>query len=217
MSGRIFARKIFIAALLVFAATVSVLLFRHFNLASARPSPDFRAFGPKNAPIQIYEYTDFACPACSAAEAHVVKILEVYKGSVRVNFKHYPLSTIHPWSFLAASYPDCAGAQGKFMEYAALLFENQEKWAHTAEKPAEFAAFAAKLKLDLPALEACAADIATGRRVKLDISEGDLRGVNATPTFFINGKRAVGGAQFLDQAKKLDNLLSKTKNHPAGK
>ena len=207
MASRIIARKIFIAALLAFAATMTVLLFRRFDLAPARPSPDFRAFGPKDAPIQIYEYTDFACPACRAAETHVMQILGMYKGSVRVNFKHYPLSTIHPWSFLAATYSDCAGAQGQFKQYAGLLFESQEKWARAKDKPGEFAAFAAKLHLDLPALETCAADIATVRRVKLDVSEGDLRGVNATPTFFINGKRAVGGGQFLDQVKLFDIIL----------
>ncbi len=50
MPGRILARKVLIAALLVFAATMAVLLSRQFSLAPARPSPDFRAFGPKDAP-----------------------------------------------------------------------------------------------------------------------------------------------------------------------
>ncbi|MEI7480769.1 MAG: thioredoxin domain-containing protein [Elusimicrobiota bacterium] len=212
MLSRTTARKGLIAVLLVFGATMAVLMLRQSSLAPARPSPDFRAFGPKDAPIQIYEYTDFACPACRSAEAHLKKSLQLYKGAVRVNFKHYPLSAIHPWSFLAASYADCAGTQGKFTEYAGLLFENQEKWAQAREKPGEFAAAAALLKLNLPALEACAADPETARRVKLDIAEGDLRGVNATPTFFINGKRAVGGAQFLDQVKKFDILLSRIKD-----
>ena len=211
MSSRITARKSLIAVLLVFGSTMAVLMLRQSSLAPSRPSPDFRAFGPEFAPIQIYEYTDFACPACRSAEAHLTKSLQLYKGSVRVNFKHYPLSVIHPWSFMAASYADCAGAQGKFAEYAGLLFDSQEKWAQAGEKPKEFAAAAALLKLDLPALEVCAADPETARRIKLDIAEGDLRGVNATPTFFINGKRAVGGAQFLDQVKKFDILLSRIK------
>lgn len=211
MFSRIIARKIFIAALLVFVSTIAVLLSRQLNLAPARPSPDFRAFGPNDAPIRIYEFTDFACPACKAAEAHVLKALEIYKGSVRIDFKHYPLMTIHPWSFMAASYADCAGKQGKFMEYAALLFESQEKWGRIKEKPAEFAGFAARLKLDLPALETCAADPGTARRVKLDMAEGDLRGVNATPTFFINGKRVVGPAQFLDQLKRFDIIIKDRK------
>ncbi|OGS08848.1 MAG: hypothetical protein A2270_00070 [Elusimicrobia bacterium RIFOXYA12_FULL_51_18] len=203
------ARKILISIMLAFAATLLTLLCRQFSIGPARPSPAWRTFGPQTAKIQIYEYTDFACPACRAAEGDMKNVIKLYQDSVRVNFKHYPLSTIHPWSFHAAAYADCAGKQGKFIEYAALLFENQEKWARTKDKPKEFSEFAKKLKLDVPALEACTEEQDTIRQVQLDVAEGDLRGVNATPTFIINGKRAVGGTQFLEQVKNFDNLLKK--------
>ena len=209
MVSRITARKGLIAVLLVFASTMAVLLLRQSNLAPSRPSPDFRAFGPKDAPIQIYEYTDLSCPACRSAEAHITQSLQLYKGAVRVNFKHYPLSVIHPWSFMAASYADCAGAQGKFKEYAGLLFENQGTWAQSKEKPKDFEIYAARLKLDWPEMQACADAPETVKRLKLDIAEADMKGVNATPTFFINGKRAVGGGQLVDQARKFDNLLGR--------
>lgn len=203
------ARKILVVIMLVCAATLVTLACRQFSIGPARPSPAWRAFGPVDAKIQIYEYTDFACPACMAAEVNIKNVMELYKGSVRVNFKHYPLAMIHPWSFHAAAYSDCAGRQGKFLEYAGLLFENQEKWARTKDKPKEFAEYAKKLELDVPALEACTEEQATIRQVQLDMAEGDLRGVNATPTFIINGKRAVGGGQFLDRVRHFDNLLKK--------
>ena len=209
MTAKKTARKILIAIMLVCAATIATLACRQFSIGPARPSPSWRAFGPENAKIQIYEYTDFACPACRAAEGNVKNVLELYKGSVRVNFKHYPLATIHPWSFHAAAYADCAGKQGKFLEYAALLFENQEAWARTKDTPKEFAEYAKKLKLDVPALEACTEEQGTIRQVQLDMAEGDLRGVNATPTFIVNGKRAVGGGQFLDRVKYFDIVLKK--------
>jgi len=203
------ARKILIMIMLVCAATLVTLACRQFSLIPDRPSPAWRAFGPENAKIQIYEYTDFACPACRAAEGKVKDVLELYKGSVRVNFKHYPLAMIHPWSFHAAAYADCAGKQGKFLEYADLLFENQEAWARAKDKPGQFAEYAKKLKLDVPALEACTEEQVTIRQVQLDMAEGDLRGVNATPTFIVNGKRAVGSGQFLDRVRHFDNLLKK--------
>ena len=209
MPARKTARKVLIAIMLVCASTLATLACRQFSLGPARPSPAWRAFGPEDAKIQIYEYTDFACPACRAADVAVKNVLGLYKGSVRVNFKHYPLSTIHPWSFHAAAYSDCAGKQGKFSEYAGLLFENQEKWARTKDKPKEFAEFAKKLKLDVPALEACTEERGTIRQVQLDMAEGDLRGVSATPTFIINGKRAVGGGQFLNRVKYFDIVLKK--------
>jgi len=207
MPDRKNARKIFAAAALVFVSTLATLLCRQYGLGPARPSPDFRAFGPKNARIQIYEYTDFSCPACRLAETHITAMLKIYPDSVRVNFKHLPMLSMHPWSLHAAAYADCAGQQGKFGEYAALLFENQEKWSQSKEEPAEFAAYVKALNLDVAAFRKCADDPATARRVELDIAEGTLKGVGATPTFFINGKRAVGTLQFLDQVKHFDNLL----------
>jgi len=200
-------RKILVAVALIVLSTFGTLLCRQFSIGPERPSPAFRVFGPANARILIYEYTDFSCPACRVANGHIKDLLRAYKDSARINFKHYPLSTIHPWSLNAAACADCAGRQGKFTEYADLLFENQEKWAFAGEKPKEFMEYAKQLNLDLPAFEICRNDEAVLRQLKLDISEGDIRGVNSTPTFFINGKRAVGSGQLLEQAKRFDNLL----------
>ncbi len=201
------ARLLTAAALIVFLSTLAVLLGRQFSLGRTLPVPPFRAFGPENAPVQIYEYTDFACPACRHAAGKVDEMLKVFGPGLRVSFKHYPLTGIHPWSLQAALYADCAGEQGRFKEYGDLLFAGQEKWALAKEMPPEFEQYARQLKLDWPKMQACAASPETLRRVKLDMSEGDLRGVNATPTFFINGRRAVGAGQLLDQAMKFDNIL----------
>mgnify|MGYP001765768040 CR=1 FL=1 len=207
MIDRKTARLIALAGLLIFISTIMVLLARQFNLAPERPSPAFRTFGPESAKVSIYEYTDFACPACRHAALTVEELMKVYGPAIRISFKHYPLSGIHPWSADAAAYADCAGEQGKFREYGALLFENQEKWGQAKSAPPEFADYARKLGLDWTRMQACAASPEARRRVALDVSEADLRGVNATPTFFVNGKRAVGPGQLLEQARNFDNLL----------
>ena len=201
------ARKIVIAAFLIFAATLITLLARQMNLGPVRAVPVFRAFGPKTAEIQIYEYTDFACPACRAAHLQLEDMMKLYNCHIAISFKHYPLVSIHKWSFHAAAYADCAGEHGKFREYAALLFENQAAWCQAETKPAEFFDYAKKLKLDPAAFEACSNKEETIKRVNLEMAEGNLKGVEATPTFFINGKRAVGVGQLLDAAKHFDNLL----------
>jgi protein-disulfide isomerase len=201
------ARLLAFAAFIIFVSTIGVLLARQLNVGPVRPSPAFRTIGPEKAPVQIFEYTDFACPACRAAAGKIEEMHKVFGDGLRVSFKHYPLLNIHPWSLHAAAYADCAGAQGKFREYAALLFENQAKWGQAKSKPAEFKAFAEQLKLDWPAMEACSQAPETLKVLKLDIAEADMKGVNATPTFFINGKRAVGSGQLIDQAMKFDNLL----------
>ena len=209
MAGKKNARLFALAAFLVFASTTAVLVARQLGSGPARPAPAWRTFGPATAAIEIYEYTDFACPACRHASKAVDDILKIYPGGVRLSFKHYPLTGIHPWSAEAAAYADCAGEQGRFHEYATLLFESQELWGRAKERPEAFAEFGAKLGLDAEKLAACAASPDAQRRVRLDMAEGDLKGVSATPTFFVNGKRAVGAGQLLDLAKQFDKLLTK--------
>jgi len=201
------ARLLALACMLIFISTLAVLLARQFNLGPTRPVPPFRAFGPASAPVQIYEYTDFACPACRHAAGKIDEMVKVFGAGLCIHFKHFPLEGIHPWSLHAAACADCAGEQGKFKEYADLLFAGQENWAQAKTQPREFEAYARQLGLDWPKMHACSEAPETLKRLKLDIAEGDVKGVNATPTFFINGKRAVGSAQLIDQAMKFDNVL----------
>lgn len=195
--------------ILVVGSTWGTLMARHFSLGPQRPSPDFRRLGPENARIEIQEFTDFACPACKHASESLDKIIVIYPKDIRLNFKHYPLGTIHPWSFEATKYADCAGRQGKFWEYAKLLFQEQEIWSKSAQKPQQFTEFAKRLNLDLNLLEICVQNPETSRQIRLDISEGDIRNINATPTFFINKKRAVGSIQLIEQVKLFDKIIKK--------
>ncbi|HOW89310.1 MAG TPA: thioredoxin domain-containing protein [Elusimicrobiales bacterium] len=207
MMNRKTALKVFAAAALVFASTLATLLSRSYDLGPARPAPAFRAFGPENAKIRIEEFTDLSCPACRTAQGHVMQLLKLYPGSIRLDFKHHPLLELHPWALHAAVYSDCAGRQGKFEEYTGLLFENQEKWSQSREEPVQFAEYVKTLGLDAEEFRKCADDPAVRRQVEMDIAESGFKGVDATPTFFINGKRAVGGLQLLEQARHFDNLL----------
>lgn len=196
-------RKLAAAAALVFLATLGTLLARHMNLGPARPAPDYRNFGPADAPIVIEEFTDFACPACKHAYSGLEEIMKTYPDKVRVIFKHYPLTNIHPWSVEAAVRADCAGRQGKFKEYSGLLFEKQQEWTMTREPQPKFDEYADKAGLDRAVLAACMDDPEIARQVTGDMAEGDMRGINATPTFFVNGKRAVGSGQLVDQVRPL--------------
>lgn len=202
--------KYFISGIiLIGGSTLGVLMARHFNLGPQRPSPEFRRIGPENAKIEIYEFTDFACPACKGASEYLKQIVAIYPKEIRLHFKHYPLQNIHPWSFAAAKYADCAGRQGKFWEYAKLLFQEQENWAKSSQKPQLWTEFAKKLNLDLNLLEICVQSPETSRQIKLDISEGKIKNINATPTFFINKKRAVGSTQLIEQVRMFEKIIKK--------
>jgi len=81
------------------------------------------AEGAKNAKVTIVEFSDFECPFCVRAYPTVKQILSEYKNDVRVFYKQFPLTQIHPQAEKAAEASLCAGDQGKFWEWHNKIFE----------------------------------------------------------------------------------------------
>ncbi|MCG2725453.1 MAG: DsbA family protein [Elusimicrobia bacterium] len=202
-------RGVFIGAGLIFLSTLITLLVRHLDILPHRAAPEFRTLGDKNAKIHIEEFTDFACPACAGAHEIIHKLFKAFDGEIMVSFKHNPLLSLHQWSLRAAVYADCAGEQEKFWEYADLLFENQANWGYAEKMPKELKIYAEKLNLDMNKFDACANNPETLKTVKTDMAEGKMLEISATPTFFVNKKRAVGSHQLIDNARKFEYLRKK--------
>lgn len=167
------------------------------------PPPGFRVLGPQQAPVKIVEFSDFACPACASAWEGLERMAQKYPEFLKVEFKHYPLTGIHPWSMDAALYADCAGRQGRFREYAGLLFSRQKDWARATDARAALTAYGKQAGLDSAALESCLAEPETRRAVERDMAEGERRKIASTPTFIINGERVVGPAQLMHRIRSL--------------
>jgi len=83
------------------------------------------AVGAKNAKVTIVEFSDFECPFCVRAYPTVKQILSEYKNDVRVFYKHFPLTQIHPQAQKSAEASLCAADQGKFWEFHDKMFEIQ--------------------------------------------------------------------------------------------
>lgn len=205
---RLFLRKLFSGIFLVFLLTLFTLLGRHFNWGPLRGTPDYRDFGPLGAPVVVEEFTDLSCPACKKGNELIRGLMEIYPGHLNVRFKHFPLE-MHKWSFSAAVCSECAGRQGKFYPYADNLFKKQGDWSESKETPSIFALTAEELKLDLKQFEECRKDPSVAKTVRLDMEEGEARGVAATPTFFLNRKRSVGAGRFLETARTIDGILGR--------
>ena len=101
-------------------------------------------------------------------------------------FRHFPLE-MHKDARPAAYAAACAQLQGKFWEYAELLFDHQKELDES--KLYEYAAHAG---LDVEALEQCV-DSGQGKTlVEADVAEGRDLGIRSTPSFFINGRYSAG-------------------------
>jgi len=143
--------------------------------------------GPENAAATLLEYGDFECPYCGQAYRELKRLDELAGDRLRFAFRHFPMSQVHPHAEIAAEAAEAAGAQGRFWEMHALLFENQDDL-----EPQSLVGYAAELELDLPRF----VDELRGHRyatkVRRQFLDGVRSGVNGTPTFFVNGQRHQG-------------------------
>jgi len=81
-----------------------------------------QVIGPKDAKVQLVEFSDFECPFCIRVYSTVKQILKDYNGQVRLYYKQFPLTQIHQNAQKAAEASLCAADQGKFWEFHDKLF-----------------------------------------------------------------------------------------------
>lgn len=143
--------------------------------------------GPANAPVTLVEYGDYECPACGQAYWIIKKLQQALAGRLRLVFRNFPLTNIHPHAERAAEAAEAAGAQRKFWEMHDALFENQN-----ALEEEDLAEYANDVGLDVDRLLAEIDGGTYSGRVREDFQSGVRSGVNGTPTFFINGVRYDG-------------------------
>ena len=150
-----------------------------------------RTRGPESAKVTVVEYSDFECPACAAAAPIIKNLLSNYGDSVRFVYRHFPLPS-HKNSEAAAYAAEAAGEQGKFFEMHDILFEKQAEWKTEGDPAVKFKEYAGLLGLDLNKF---AEDMNSGKiksKVSGDKATAFSARINATPTFFVNGRTIVG-------------------------
>jgi protein-disulfide isomerase len=150
------------------------------------------ALGPASAPVTLVEFSDFQCPFCQRVSPTLKQVKEKYGDKVRIVWKDFPLTQIHPQAFKAGEAAHCAGDQGKFWEYHDQLFGNQ-----SALNPSDLKRYAAALSLNTATFDQCLDSSKHAERVRDGVSLGTGLGVNSTPTVYVNG-RILSGAQPLE-------------------
>lgn len=160
----------------------------------------------EGAKVTIVEFLDFECEACRAAHPAVQEILQKYQGQITYVVRNFPN---HNNSVLAIKAAEAAGEQGKYWEMYNILFERQLEWGEKQESQAEaFLSYAQELGLDMQAFQASLESdkyldaIAAEKQAALDL------GVEATPTFYINGTKLVGVQSVRNMSERIDNLLA---------
>ncbi len=140
--------------------------------------------GNPDATVRIVEFSDFQCPACGSAYGTVKRIFSEYSDRISFTYRHFPLTSIHPFAFKASEASECAADQGKFWEMHDKMFENQ-----SALKVSDLKGYASSIGLDSVAFDSCLDSGKYASKVSSHITYGNSLGVNSTPTFYINGQK----------------------------
>lgn len=136
--------------------------------------------GGEDAPATLLVFGDFQCPYTRRAERIVDGLRGDYGDSLRVAFRHLPLTEIHPRALSAAVAAEAAAAAGRFWDMHDLLFAHQE-----ALEDDDLLRYADELGLDLAAADSAAIH----DRLQADYRSAVESGVRGTPTLFVNGRR----------------------------
>lgn len=147
--------------------------------------------GDPNAPVKLYEFSDYQCPWCARFALDIKPLLNtnyIETGKVLYVYYDFPLIQIHKHSFLAARAARCAGDQGRYWEYHDRLFAEQARWSARGSVTDEFSDYAAALGLDRQAFEQCLKSDRHADVVTANLRLAEELGVQGTPTLYINGK-----------------------------
>ena len=171
--------------------------------------------GNKDAKVTVVNYDDFECPFCSRMhETLFPGLFKEYGDRVLFIYKDYPLEEIHPWAVHAAVNANCLGAQSAdaYWDYADTLHGNQDAikakghdgW--NAELDRLAGAQGQRHNLDAAKLQVCVKG-QDEKAVRASIQEGDIVGVEATPTMFVNGQKLDGAVPPDEVRLALDQAL----------
>lgn len=149
--------------------------------------------GPADAAITIVEFADFECPHCREVHA-ALKTVEKNYPHVRIVYKDFPLSQIHPWAETAAIGARCAFQQSPpaFWKMHDLIFDSQDSISPENVFD-QLTAYADQLGLNTGAFKVCMASPEAKRAVDANHQDGVALNVSSTPTLFINGRPLIGG------------------------
>ena len=144
------------------------------------------SLGSSSAPLTIVEFSDFECRYCQQFHQKVLPNLKkeyIQTGLVRFIHKDLPLP-FHSQAVRAAAAARCAGEQNNYWTTYGALFDGQ-----SCLQCKGVVAIARERGVDATKLQACMNRDATTALINANVSEAQLHGIRATPTFVIGPTR----------------------------
>ena len=165
-----------------------------------------KILGAENAPVTIVEYASVTCPHCATFHQQTYPTLKskyIDTGKVRLIFREFPTQPA-PVAIAGFMLARCAG--DKYYPMLDAIFDQQKSWAQDPYQG--FLRIARQAGFTQESFETCLKDSKLAEQIQLVAQRGNSEfKVESTPTFFINGKRYVGGLSVAELEKILEPLL----------
>ena len=163
--------------------------------------------GKPEAPVTIVEYASMTCPHCAHfANTTLPTIKEKYidTGKAKLILREFPFDPRSAAAFMLAR---CAPEE-RYYPMVEVLFKQQEQWAGAANAEEPLLQISKLAGFTQESFKACL----TNQKLLDDVNAARERGanefgVNATPTFFINGSRYSGALSVDEMSTIIDGLL----------
>ena len=180
--------KLFAGIILVTVAIMGIGVFLFSRPAPILPREvllpeDVVTRGAPDAKTYLVEFSDFQCPSCRLFKDEVDRLTAKYKDKLFYGYRHFPLSQ-HPFAYKAALAAESANDWGKFWEIADYFFSHQDNLSDQMIEEA-----GQKLGLDGEKFKESLKSEKYKNKIERDIADGRKFGIDATPTFFLNGRR----------------------------
>lgn len=151
-------------------------------------------YGNTNSKVILINYGDFQCSGCGYQHVTTKAIAEEYKDKIQFVFRNFTIPTLHPNAKAAAATVEAAGLQNKYWEMYNKVYESQADWENLTgtERADFFSGYAKELGLDINKFNADIASSNIIKKIDYDKALGTKAGVDATPTFYLNGTKLEG-------------------------
>jgi protein-disulfide isomerase len=161
--------------------------------------------GNPNAPVTIYEFSDFSCSACASFDKNTfpkIKTDYIDSGKVRMVFKYFPG---HGQGLPSQIVGFCLNEQSSdlFWNFVELAFANQKDLLSYDKMKS----LAISIGANSTELNSCIDSGIGQAQIDEDYAMAKKAGISGTPTFFINGKKISGAQSYQTFKDTIDSKL----------
>ena len=165
-----------------------------------------KSLGAEDAPVTVVEYASMSCPHCAHFDATTFdEFREKYidTGKVRYIFREFPLNAP---AYATAMVARCAPAD-RYFDVIHAYFRSQAQWLSSPDLKSAILEAAKPFGFTEQTFDACISNQALFTGLEAIKQRGSSFGVQATPTFFINGRKYEGALSIAQLDEAIQPLL----------